>query len=353
MGLSSSLCSWVQSSLTDRIENCTSSSRTRNTGAPQGCVLSPLLYSLYTYDCMATHSSNIIVKFADDTVLKGLISNNNETAYLDEVEVLSAWCEDNNLDLNPLYLAPPTEEDWLEVAAGFQDRWDFPNCVGALDGKHVAIQAPPNSGSTFFNYKGGFSIVLMALVAHRYCFTVVEIGSHGSSSDGGIFRSSDLGKALQRGDLHLPGPRPLPGMEQPVPHVIVGDEAFPLQNNLIRLYPGRQLDEPRRIFNYRLSRARRVVENSFGILASKWEVYQRRIKLQPHNIDKVIKATCVLHNYLIKTLSPVNHPAPEARAEARAGGVEKLQPCGNHPLREAFNLREIYKDYFMSTGKVK
>ncbi|KAJ8353280.1 hypothetical protein SKAU_G00208490 [Synaphobranchus kaupii] len=255
--------------------------------------------------------------------------------------------------LQPLYLAPPTEEDWLEVAAGFQDRWDFPNCVGALDGKHVAIQAPPNSGSTFFNYKGGFSIVLMALVDHRYCFTVVEIGSHGSSSDGGIFRSSDLGKALQRGDLHLPGPRPLPGTEQPVPHVIVGDEAFPLQNNLMRPYPGRQLDEPRRIFNYRLSRARRVVENSFGILASKWEIYQRRIKLQPHNIDKVIKATCVLHNYLIKTLSLVSHPAPEARAEARAGGVERLQPCGNHPSREAFNLREIYKDYFMSTGKVK
>ncbi|KAJ8334056.1 hypothetical protein SKAU_G00413750 [Synaphobranchus kaupii] len=204
--------------------------------------------------------------------------------------------------------------------------------------KHVAIQTPPNSGSTFFNYKGGFSIVLLALVDHRYCFTVVEIGSHGSSSDGGIFRSSDLGKALQRGDLHLPGPRPLPGTEQPVPHVIVGDEAFPLQNNLMRPYLGRQLDEPRRIFNYRLSRARRVVENSFGILASKCEVYQRRIKLQPHNIDKVIKATCVLHIYLIK---------------GRAGGVERLQPCSNHPSREAFNLREIYKDYFMSTGKVK
>ncbi|KAJ8375484.1 hypothetical protein SKAU_G00060640 [Synaphobranchus kaupii] len=96
--------------------------------------------------------------------------------------------------LQPLYLAPPTEEDWLEVAAGFQDRWDFPNCVGALDGKHVAIQASPNSGSTFFNYKGGFSIVLMALVDHRYCFTVVEIGSHGSSSDGGTLGAVTLGK---------------------------------------------------------------------------------------------------------------------------------------------------------------
>lgn len=105
LGFSSSLCSWVLSFLTDRpqvvkIENLTSSSRTLNIGAPQGCVLSPLLYSLYTYDCMATHSSNTFVKFADDTVVVGLISNNNETAYLDEVEMLSLWCKDNNLDLN-------------------------------------------------------------------------------------------------------------------------------------------------------------------------------------------------------------------------------------------------------------
>ncbi len=70
----------------------TSNSITLNVGAPQGCVLSPLLYSLYTHDCVSSHSSTSIVKFADDTVVLGLISNNDETAYLGEVERLTSWC---------------------------------------------------------------------------------------------------------------------------------------------------------------------------------------------------------------------------------------------------------------------
>ncbi len=73
---------------------------TLNIGAPQGCVLSPLLYSLYTHDCVSSHSSTSIVKFADDTVVLGLINNDDEAAYLDEVERLTSWCQDNCLSLN-------------------------------------------------------------------------------------------------------------------------------------------------------------------------------------------------------------------------------------------------------------
>ncbi len=78
----------------------TSNSITLNVGAPQGCVLSPLLYSLYTHECVSSHSSTSIVKFADDTVVLGLISNNDETAYLDKIERLTSWCQDNCLSLN-------------------------------------------------------------------------------------------------------------------------------------------------------------------------------------------------------------------------------------------------------------
>ncbi|KAK1802031.1 hypothetical protein P4O66_004365 [Electrophorus voltai] len=83
-----------------RVGNCASSTLTLSTGAPQGCVLSTLLYSLYTYDCVATSSSTIIVKFADNTVVMGLISDNDERAYLEEIKHLENWCQENNLLLN-------------------------------------------------------------------------------------------------------------------------------------------------------------------------------------------------------------------------------------------------------------
>ncbi|KAK3554826.1 hypothetical protein QTP70_034849 [Hemibagrus guttatus] len=80
--------------------DCISSTTTLNTGAPQGCVLSPLLFTLLTHNCAAMHSSNHIIKFADDTTVVGLISKNNESAYREEMQQLIAWCKDNNLSLN-------------------------------------------------------------------------------------------------------------------------------------------------------------------------------------------------------------------------------------------------------------
>ncbi len=105
LGLNRSLCSWILNFLTGRSQvvrmgNNTSPPLILNTGAPQGCVLSPLLYSLYTHDCTATHSSNVIVKFADDTTVIGLITDNDETAYREEVSTLTKWCQENHLSLN-------------------------------------------------------------------------------------------------------------------------------------------------------------------------------------------------------------------------------------------------------------
>ncbi len=105
LGLNTSLCDWIQDFLTARpqvvkVGQFTSNSITLNVGVPQGCVLSPLLYSLYTHDCVSSHSSTSIIKFADNTVVLGLINNNDEAAYLDEVERLTSWCQDNCLSMN-------------------------------------------------------------------------------------------------------------------------------------------------------------------------------------------------------------------------------------------------------------
>ena len=95
-----SLCNWILDFLTGRpkvvrLGNNTSATLILNTGAPQGGVLSPLLYSLFTHDWVAKHDSNTIIKFADDTTVVGLITDNDETAYREEVRELAVWCEDN------------------------------------------------------------------------------------------------------------------------------------------------------------------------------------------------------------------------------------------------------------------
>ncbi|KAI4878453.1 hypothetical protein NFI96_000505 [Prochilodus magdalenae] len=105
LGLDSSICSWGLCFLTDRpqcvrIGNHTSSTLILNTGTPQGCVLSPILFTLFTNDCTPTHSSNTIIKFADDTTIVGLISDGDERAYRNEVECLDGWCKVNDLVLN-------------------------------------------------------------------------------------------------------------------------------------------------------------------------------------------------------------------------------------------------------------
>ena len=105
LGLPPLTCTWIKDFLTNRPQTVRlgphrSSTRTLSTGSPQGCVLSPLLYCLYTYDCSPVHKNNTIVKFADDTTVVGLISRGDEAAYREEVQKLTTWCSDNNLTLN-------------------------------------------------------------------------------------------------------------------------------------------------------------------------------------------------------------------------------------------------------------
>lgn len=97
---------------------------------------------------------------------------------------------------------PKLDEDkYKSIAVGFEEKWNFPNCIGAIDGKHVAIQTPPRSGSEFFNYKKHSSVVLMAICDHNYSFMMCDIGGAGRQSDGGIFRNSEFGKKFYSNSL--------------------------------------------------------------------------------------------------------------------------------------------------------
>ncbi|KAH7980226.1 hypothetical protein HPB49_013942 [Dermacentor silvarum] len=194
-------------------------------------------------------------------------------------------------------LAIALRAEWEEIAQVFCMRWQFPNCLGAVDGKHVAIVCPPNSGSVYFNYKGTFSVVLMAMVDRNCKSTLIDVGAEGHLSDGGTFENSQFGHALTQGDLDIPSTSLLPGCGTNALYAFVGDEAFQLRKDFLRPYPARQLDDEKRFFNYRLSRARRCEENAFGITTARWRIFLRTIPLRPENVGFVIKAACILHNF--------------------------------------------------------
>uniref|UniRef100_A0A1A8PU22 DDE Tnp4 domain-containing protein n=1 Tax=Nothobranchius pienaari TaxID=704102 RepID=A0A1A8PU22_9TELE len=247
------------------------------------------------------------------------------------------------------HLPRPTKDTWTEVAQGFWAKWNFPNCLGAIDGKHVVIQAPPNSGSRYLNKRNGFSRVLLALVDADFRFRVIQVGDFGEISDGGVYAASDLGRGMENGTLEVPPSAPLPGAAHlgDVPYVMVGNPAFPLKTYLMRPYPERNLNHDKKIFNYRLSRARMVVEHAFGILSSRWRIFLRKINLHPKHVDTLVMAGCILHNFLLA-------PSENLRLlnEAEEQGVRRMAAVvnmgENRGTRASFNIRETYTNFFNS-----
>ena len=154
------------------------------------------------------------------------------------------------------------------------------------------------TGSDYFNYKGSFSIVLLAIVDASANFIFVNVGCQGRISDGGVFSNTSIYDKIQRGELDLPRSRRLPGGTADLPFVFVADDAFPLQKHIIKPFSGYQMrGSMERVFNYRLSRASIVVENAFGILASVFRVLTRPILLQPDKATMVVLACVHLHNF--------------------------------------------------------
>jgi len=244
---------------------------------------------------------------------------------------------------------PTTEHDWLEIASGYFEKWQFPHCLGAIDGKHIVMRSPDNSGSVYFNYKGTFSIVLLALADAHLQFVMIDVGAYGRNSDGGIFAHSNFGKALNTKALCLPSGSHLPGAKQlgDVPFVFIGDEAFPLHEHIMRPYPGRGCTDEQRVFNYRLSRARRCVESAFGVLATRWRVFYTKIGVTPETTKEIVKATVVLHNLLQKETTATQTASMLHDYSVRpAGGVEDLPRIGVHGSQQAADIRDTFRNYF-------
>ena len=228
----------------------------------------------------------------------------------------------------------------------------------------MALCYPPSAGSLYYNYKGFHSVISLALVDAEYKFLFTDVGANGNCSDSTIFKECDLFDALQTGNLKLPEPKPLPKYNEPLPYYTVGDDAFGLRTWLMKPYPHRCMTIKQRIYNYRLSRAWRVVENTFGILVHHCRCMLTTMQQHPHRVQSIVMACCIMHNLLtirypqqhaqvVDVEDPDTHnviPGAWQDEEKLVG----LQTIGRNTSAKVAKIQRNYlKDYYNSPiGKV-
>lgn len=211
----------------------------------------------------------------------------------------------------------------------------------------------------------------MALVDADYKFINVSIGAQGRMGDATVFSQSGLNQNMLNNTLNLPSDSFLPGesisTSKPIPYVIVADDAFPLRKNIMKPYAQKGLSDGKRIFNYRLSRARRTSENAFGILASVFRIFFTKINLDPDTVKEITLACCILHNVL-RTLSrdsytPLNSVdyvdddgniiEGEWRNEGQSPFLDKINNfSGRKKAYDAEDVRNKFKNFFQTVGIV-
>ena len=218
------------------------------------------------------------------------------------------------------------------------------------------------------------------MVDADYKFTYVDIGCQGRISDLGVFKNCELYKLLASYQANIPPPSPVNALsdlndsfllesnnEANIPYVIIADDAFLLTTYSMKPYSQKNLSESRRIFNYRLSQARRTSENTFGMLSNQFHVLSTRIHLKLEIASKVDMTCCLLHNLLRVRSKDTYTPQGFADEISEDGNVrngawrnENFAPCiqpllisaSRHASAESEEIRALLKDYFMGRGQV-
>ena len=134
-------------------------------------------------------------------------------------------------------------------------------------------------------------------------FLWADLSGKGAASDAQVYNDSELKQCIDDGTIGFPDPEPLPNDTEDVPYFLVGHDAFALRASLMKPFSRRGLARDERLFNYRLSRTRRVVENAFGILAQRFQVFLTTMQHSPETIQLSAKACMLLHN-LMRTRYP-------------------------------------------------
>lgn len=199
----------------------------------------------------------------------------------------------------------------------------------------------------------------MATVNANYEFILVDVGTNGRVSDGGVLENTDFFHKLMNNSLNIPYPKEVGPNKIILPYVFIGDEAFALRQNFMKPYNARELDYSKKIFNYRLSRARNVVEIAFGILAARFRLLHTQINMKEKTVELAVLACCILHNYLRRKCGE-SYISTSAQENAYniddancTESLTSLQRGHNRRAnQEAKEVRNAFLEYFNEEGKV-
>lgn len=162
-----------------------------------------------------------------------------------------------------------------------------------------------------------------------------------------------LGKAIKENFFDIPPPKNLPNSDIVLPHVVFGDEAFLLMTNLMKPYPRSQslVDRTKVVYNYRLSRARRIVENAFGVSTHRFRIYCTLIHLNTSTLEDAVTSTCIIHNILIdEKIQPEN--SFDVDRTVYLNSIDHIEEIEPQEIDEPMEIRNKFKEYFDTFGAV-
>lgn len=233
---------------------------------------------------------------------------------------------------------PTTNEEIKMTIDGFATKYQYPLCLGSLDGTHISVTPPMGFETDYFNYKKFYSIIMLAVVDSNLRFTYVNIGAPGRCNDASVYTRSNLADVIKNPiyENHF-----MIVNARKVQAHLIADSAFALHRTLMKPYPIHP-DMPREnvIFNYRLSRCRCTVERGFGLLKNRFRLLHKKMVFNVENATNIAKAAAILHNICINSEDAYEHQWDVPHV------LHKKPSCSTN-TNDGIDVRQAVTQYFI------
>ena len=260
-------------------------------------------------------------------------------------KTIRSVCYAINTHLGARYLKVPRGIDLKESVNLFQERFGFPQVLGAVDGTHIEINKPTEDSQSYFSYKMKYSLNVQAVCDATGKFLDVDIRWPGGTHDAKVFANSHINKAMQEGRISKLYRALLPGRNK-VPLLLLADPAYPLLPHCMKEY-STCYNNGQVMFNTMLRSARNPIECAFGRLKARWQILTRCLNFNLDDIPVIVYACFVLHYYCEINKVPIDEIAV---ASIQQTHVDESQTSADRrysiTTTQGVKTREVVTDYF-------